>query len=216
MLRAVLFDMDGVIMDTMGRHAAAWMKAAGELGLEIDELEIYRREGEKGEISARDFIKAAGMMTTKKRVAEFLGLKERLFSSWPAAKPFSGALEIAAYVRDMEIRTALVTGSSRSEALAILPSKAHNLFDAFVFGDEVLHGKPNPEPYLKAMLALNVKPQESLVVENAPFGIQSGKSAGALVVAVKSYLPAEDLAHADHIIDDIRQLPEFLKQLKGN
>jgi len=209
--QAVLFDMDGVLLDTMSAHAQAWTRAGAELGVEIDEMEIYRREGEKGEVSARDFIKAVGMMTTRARVRTLLETKERAFAEMARApKLFPGAVEAVDACRERGLKTALVTGTSRGELTQILPAELAERFDVVICGDEVLRGKPNPEPFLAAAMSLGVKPQVCLAVENAPYGIRSAKTAGCMVIALRSTLADDDLAEADQLLDDLAALIALL------
>jgi len=209
--KAALFDLDGVILDTMGAHAEAWREAGTALNLEIDEHEIYLREGEKGEISARDFIKANGLMLTKARVRTLLETKEKLFTSL-ARRPkiFPQAVELLAACKKQGWPLALVTGTSRSEMEKIVPPEIAGMFDAAVCGDEVRHGKPNPEPYMAAASLIKLQPRDCLAVENAPYGIQSAKTAGCRVVAVRSYLTDEDLKEAHQLVDDLAELMSLL------
>jgi HAD superfamily hydrolase (TIGR01509 family) len=120
-------------------------------------------------------------------------------------------------LRGRGYRLGLVTGSARSvvdESLA--PTGYADLFDVIVTGDEVTQGKPNPEPYRLAAEGMDFPPSQCLVVENAPFGIQSAKAAGMACVALSTTLPANKLASADHIFTSARDLRTWLlSQWKG-
>ncbi len=199
---AVLFDVDGVLLDTMPQHVDAWVSAGRELGLSIDEEEVYMREGEKPAKSAKDFIKQAGLMTTRARAQALIDKKIEIFKrNARAPKAFPGALEALEKLRDAGVKLGFVTGTSRNEIDEIMPPEMLECFSASVCGDEVMHGKPNPEPYMKAMAQLGVSGKKCLVVENAPYGIQSALAAGAAVWALRSYLSDEHLSQAHRIID---------------
>ncbi len=78
-----------------------------------------------------------------------------------------------------------------------MPKSLVNLFDITVTGDEVKNGKPAPEPFLKALRKLKIEPWEAVVIENAPFGIQSAKKAGLFCIAIETSLPRKFLRKAD-------------------
>ncbi|MCZ7582942.1 MAG: HAD family phosphatase [Deltaproteobacteria bacterium] len=174
---AVIFDVDGVLIDTMGYHADAWVRAGQELGVEVDEEEVYRREGEPGLKTAKDFMRIAGMMSTKARARAFVGKKEEVYQQI-AAQPrvFPNATQLLDALEQCGMLLAFVTGTSREEIRRTLPPVFEPYFKTSVCGDEVMRGKPNPEPYMAAMRTLGTNPRETLVIENAPYGIRSGKN----------------------------------------
>jgi len=211
-IKGVLFDMDGVLIDSMPEHYRAWSMALGEAGMEVSEEEIYRREGEKGEVTARDMLKAHGIMITKKRVRHLLDRKEEIFRTSSVIRPFSNAETVVAAVASLGLPLGLVTGTSAGEMAKVLPEEIRRHFAVFVTGDQVRRGKPNPEPYLKGIFGLGIQPGQTLVVENAPYGIQSAKAAGAVCVAIRSYLSDEHLAGAHFLLDGLDELEPFLRE----
>ena len=210
-IRGVLFDMDGVLIDSMPEHYRAWSAALGELGLSIEEEEIYLREGEKGEITARDVLKREGILPTARAIREILDMKEEIFRSSSKIKPFPSAERVVAETAALGLPLGLVTGTSAGEMERVLPEPIRRYFSAFVTGDRVKYGKPSPEPYLTGILALHIQPKQALVVENAPYGIRSAVTAGATCVAIRSVLSDEHLAGAHFLLDSIDDLPAFLK-----
>ena len=92
----------------------------------------------------------------------------------------------------------------------ILPLSIRRLFDIIVTGDEVWKSKPHPEPFLKAVKMLKLDRREVVVIENAPFGIQSAKKAGLYCIALETSLPRRYLTGADIIISSFRELAHFL------
>ncbi|MCB1153913.1 HAD family phosphatase [bacterium] len=208
----VLFDVDGVLLDSMTAHVESWVRAGQELGLEIPEHEVYLREGEKSERTARDFIKAAGLMTTKKRIQMLIDKKAEIYMRLSTApRPFPGVGALLESLVNAGMLVGFVTGTSRAEIQEAMPGEFEPYFKASVCGDEVMHGKPNPEPYMAGMRILGVAPRECLVIENAPLGIQSALTAGATVWAVRSYLGDEHLPAGVHgKVDRIADLMEFV------
>ena len=209
--QAILFDMDGVLIDSMGNHAKAWTIACEESGIFVDQAEMYRREGELEERSGKDFIKSAGLMQTKARVRELVRRKDEAFSRLPAPHPFPGAVETVRELSSAGYKLGVVTGSSRTAFEQLMPKEILENISVSVCGDEIRHGKPNPEPYLKGIIALSLPSSSVVVIENAPFGIQAARAAGAYVIAVRSYLSDEDLQGAHQFVDDIRQLPALFR-----
>ena len=100
----------------------------------------------------------------------------------------------------------LVTGSPLVEVKKILPRQIVSLFRVVVAGDQVKQGKPHPESYLKAARLFNLKPEQCLVVENAPLGIESAKRAGMFCVALTTSLPREYLTQADIIVGSLHDI----------
>jgi beta-phosphoglucomutase len=206
---AVLFDMDGVLSDTMPRHFDAWRQVFQAVGIELNRTEVYLREGEAGTVSARDFLLAAGRPAGEEEVRRIVAEKEKLFKRKAEVRLFPGAEELIAELSRRELPLALVTGTSQREVERVLPPDMLGRFASVVTGDMVRQGKPHPEPYLAALDELGAEPSATVVVENAPYGIRSAKSAGAYVVAVETSLPASYLAGADLVLgslDGVRRL----------
>ncbi|MDP8212654.1 MAG: HAD family phosphatase [Candidatus Zapsychrus exili] len=113
------------------------------------------------------------------------------------------------FLKDLKkqgFKLALVTGSAHSEIKKILPERIYNLFEVIVTGSDVKNGKPHPEPYLKAIKALKIKKTQAIVIENAPFGIKSAKTAGLKCYAIETSLPKKYLKQADKIFENIKSL----------
>lgn len=206
----ILFDMDGVLVDSMGALCQAWMAACNQVGIDADETDMYLREEEQEEKSAKYFIKKAGLMLTKARVRELLRLKDEFFANLPTAKLFPGAVDVVTAFKKAGFKVGIVTGSARVDFERMMPKEIRDALTISICGDELIHGKPNPEPYLKGIMALDLPSKKVVVIENAPYGIQSAKGAGAHIIAVRSYLGKGELTGADQFVDDIRELPKLL------
>ena len=108
---------------------------------------------------------------------------------------------------------AVVTGGNKKRVEATIAEYLDGYFNAFVTIDDVSQGKPHPEPFLKGAEKLNLKPEECIVVENAPLGIKAACAAGTTVIAVKTTLTDEYLSQADYILDDFKTVEKTINQL---
>jgi beta-phosphoglucomutase len=212
--RAIIFDMDGVVLDSMPAHLRSWQQALAPLGIELTAGDLYPLEGVPTELTARMLTeKFFGQPCADAEAQSLADTKRDLFHQifQPALVPGIGPLLYG--LRGRGYRLGLVTGSARrvvEESLA--PTGIADLFDAVVTGDQVSRGKPDPEPYRTAAERLGMLPAECLAVENAPLGIQSAKAAGMGCVALETTLPAERLsaAGADHVFLGSRSLEAWL------
>jgi beta-phosphoglucomutase len=207
---AFLFDMDGVITDSMPNHFEAWRRIFEKIGISVSRNEILRREGERGMVTLESITARSGLTLPRKQLSDLLLEKEALFSSLPRPALFPGAEELITDLSRRGKKLALVTGTSLAEAQGNLPPDLFDCFHTVVSGDLVCWGKPDPEPYLRAVNALRILPREALVIENAPFGIQSAREAGLCCVALTTSLPAKNLEGADRIVGDMQELRALL------
>ncbi len=212
-LKAILFDLDGVLVDTMKYHDAAWREAIAAYGLEVSSEEIYLREGEKGANTANDLLSKAGQKPHPDTIQDLIKHKEKIFKGYPKAQFFPGASEIVKSLYHQNYLLALVTGSFLAEVKAMMTEDFLSFFKVIVTGDSVLHGKPHPEPYLTALKGLKIEPFEALVIENAPYGIRSAKAAGVTCIAVETSLSKKYLSEADLVLESLEQVGSFFREL---
>ncbi len=137
---------------------------------------------------------------------------KRGYFSFDSIHPFEGVMEMLEFLKRDGMKLALVTGSPRSLMERIVPQSALSCFSVSVTADDVKSGKPDPEPYLKALHYLDSKPEDSIVIENAPMGIRSAKSAGLVCYAIETSLPGEYLDEADLVFHDHHSLFAFLRE----
>lgn len=210
-VKAIIFDMDGVITNTMPDHYFAWKKVLQEAGVRVNFLDIYAREGQRGILSVKELFKKYKKKLTPDLAEKLLLKKEVLFKKIVKKRFITGARRFIKneYARGFDL--GLVTGTSRHEMLHMLPKEIYKLFKVTVTGNDVVKGKPHAEPYLKCIKHLGIKRSEACVIENAPFGIQSAKSAGLICVALQTSLPKRYLAKADVIVPGYKQLIKKIK-----
>ena len=208
--RAIVFDMDGVIVDSMPYHFIAWYEALRPWGVRVSCFEVYAQEGERWETTLKGLLKREKIKPTQKILSAIFSLRQKIFKRYFKRYIFHGAYELLVDLRRQGFILGLVTGSPLNEIRRILPVKLLKLFTAVVAGNQVKNGKPHPEPYLRAARLLQLSPKECLVIENAPFGIISAKRAGMAGIAVSTSLPKEYLSGADIVVSQLNQISSFI------
>ncbi len=204
--KAIIFDMDGVIIDSMPYHFLAWYETLRPYGVRVSCFDVYSKEGEKWSKTLQSLLLKAGIKPSTRLLKEIFSRRQKIFRKLFQRFIFSGAEELLASLKKQGYHLGLVTGSPRKEVNTILPHSVISKFGVIVAGDEVRKGKPDPEPYLKAASLFGLQPKDCLVVENAPLGIKSAKRAGMFCVAITTSLPKEYLKEADFIVDSLKLL----------
>ncbi|MBQ7570984.1 MAG: HAD-IA family hydrolase [Bacteroidaceae bacterium] len=189
MLKAILFDMDGVLFDSMPNHAYAWSHAMTDFGLKMEPEEVYMNEGRTGKgtiniLSNRYW----GRDATDEEVQQIYDAKSSLFNTLPEAQPMPGAMDLLNKVRAQGLMRVIVTGSATHALLDRVNAAFPGIFSSelMVTAFDVQHGKPHPEPYLMGLKKANISASEAIVVENAPLGIQAARAAGIFTIAVNT------------------------------
>ena len=197
MIKAVIFDFDGVIADTMGDNCCAWQYAFFQHGVQIEANEYYMLEG-MGRFQIADYFINKYKLNSeiKNKVAE---AKELYYKNNNTFKIYDGISQIFKLLKQKNILTAIVTGASSERIGEHLEENLKNQISALITADDVIHTKPHAEPYLKAVSKLNLKSENCLVIENAVLGIHSAKAAGCLCFALETTLKKADLKEANEI-----------------
>ena len=201
-LRAVIFDVDGVLVQSMEKHHEAYLKAFQDLGVAIRKEEVFANEGRRSREVIETLANDRNLGLSEAQLEEMNRRKQEAFFGFGPLPLYPGVPDLVAQLKDAGLLVAAVTGTNRKNVdnhLGRLTAR----FDAIVTADDVKHTKPHPEPYLAALAKLDVEAADALVVENATLGIRSAKAAGLRVVAVTSTLPAESLSQADFIVDRV-------------
>jgi beta-phosphoglucomutase len=210
-LKAILFDMDGVLVDSMKYHMKSWKQLLENEGISITERFIYEHEGAMGLDIIQNLFHKAGLSVDVDRILEIYDQQNRIFQEEYLGKVrlYPEALTLIDGLQQSGLRLGLVT-SSRMNLVERIWEDHHylNRFDTIVTADDVTRFKPNPDPYLKALEKLNQEAEGCLVVENAPAGIQSAKAAGLTCYAVASTLPPPYLQASDRIFPSLKALAD--------
>lgn len=215
-IKAVLFDCDGVIADTMGDHATAWVKAFRDHGIEVRGEWVFEYEGAPFRDVARDFFKRRGLCPDERSVEAVALDKERYFDKLHRPSLYRGIFPIFDMLQERGIPVALVTGASRLAIARTLPENVSGRFNAIVTGDDVARGKPHPDPYLRAAQLLGLGPEDCLVIENSVFGLHSVKAAGMRCIALCTTLDARYLVAANLVCSDHYELKREIEVLFSN
>lgn len=188
-LKAVLFDMDGVLFNSMPYHADAWHKVMERHGLHLSREEAYMHEGRTGAATINIvYQRQYGKDADPKMIESIYAEKSAEFATHPEPERMPGAWELLQKVKAAGLIPVLVTGSGQHSLLNRLEHSFPGMFkrERMVTAFDVKFGKPNPEPYLMGLEKAGVKANEAIVVENAPIGVQAGVAAGIFTVAVNT------------------------------
>jgi beta-phosphoglucomutase len=209
MIRGVLFDLDGVIVDTLHYHYLAWKHMFEKLGGKISEHTVLLHEGRNSREILPILMQESGVLIPADQQAQFIEEKRAYYRSIVQVQQYPGAFEAIDQLKQRGYRVALVTACALKNMQHSLNSEQQAHFDFIITGDEVSRAKPFPDSYLIAARQLQVKPVECMVVENAPLGIEAAKNAGMYCVAIETTLGREYLSSADCVLQSIRDLPSL-------
>lgn len=225
-LRAVLFDMDGIIYNSMPAHEISWQQTMREWGLKAEPNEFYHQEGKPARHTINMlFQRNLKRDATEQEIEDVYKRKTELFFENDKGALIDGIEKTIKIVQNRGLIPILVTGSGQSGLYERLHNDLPNVFteENMVTAFEVEIGKPHPEPYLMGLKkAGNLKPNQAFVLENAPLGVESAHKANILTIAVNTG-PLDDKvlldAGPDLLMDSIEdfnnKLPELLDLAKS-
>ena len=218
--KAVLFDMDGVLYNSMSNHAVAWQQSMAAFGIHMTADDAYATEGARGVDTIRMMVKKQqGRDIDEAEAQRMYDEKSRIFHEMPEAPVMPGIISLMEKIKEGGIRCGVVTGSGQRPLIQRI------LKDFGAFVDEahittaydVKRGKPYPDPYLMGLQkAGNLQPWEAMVIENAPLGIQAGAAARIFTIGVNTGpLPDQTLldAGADLLFPTMQELSDCWPQL---
>ena len=198
--KAVLFDMDGVIYDSMGNHAVSWHDSMEDYGLEMPYEAAYQYEGMRGVETIKTLARQQwNEELSDEKAQEMYAHKSAAFAERVKTHPalvMPGIKELMQQIKADGLKICVVTGSGQHTLLDKLLSDFKGLLqeDLIVTAFDVTHGKPHPEPYQTGMRKCGVQPWETIVVENAPLGVRAAVAAQCFTIAVNTGpLPDESL-----------------------
>lgn len=214
-MRAVIFDLDGVLVDSMPSHSLSWVQAFQKVaGIKIERRLLYVLEGMRGaELVERVFSENGTDMSLAHKVIEE---KDRIFKKMERPQPFGGVKEM---IQDLSCAKAVVSGSNKHDVESFLDDIAgKENFDAVITADDVKRGKPDPLAFTAALDKLKLRASQAVVVENAPLGAKAAANAGipCYVVLNSTPLSRSDFAgiiEPERILEKTSSLKGLLEKL---
>lgn len=190
--KAVLFDMDGVIYDSMPNHSVSWHDSMKDFGLEMPYEGAYQYEGMRGVETIKTLARAQwNRELSDEEAKKMYAHKAEVFANQCKLTPaqiMPGIKTLMQHIKSNGWKICVVTGSAQHALLDKLLIDFEGLLceELIVTAFDVKHGKPNPEPYLIGMQKCGVEPWETMVVENAPLGVRAAVAARCFTIAVNT------------------------------
>ncbi len=207
MIRAVIFDMDGVIVDSEPAHIEAEKRILREHGVEVSTEELREYTGTTAEFEFGDLIRKYQLRTT---VDKLFGEKERaLFELLEKETlPMKGVVGLIRSLKKHGFRLGIASSGHKKLVYYYLKKlEIENLFDSVVCAEDIVHSKPHPEIFLKAAEWLNAEPGDCVVIEDSKLGAEAAKRAGMKCIGYKNPNSGDqDLSQADMIVTDFTEL----------
>lgn len=218
-MKHYFFDMDGVLFDSMSKHAQAWEEVMSRHGLNFSARDCYINEGRTGHDVIHEAITTIEHREpTFEEVAAIYDEKKEAFRKKGPIQPVPGIVDVLSYLQSQKADIWIVTGSGQQTLFNELNNMFPGVFtrDHMVTALDVVHGKPNPEPYIKAWEKSGGEKADCMVIENAPLGIRSAKGAGLFTVGVNTGVLTNEDLYAEHADMVFNNMFELLRWLQGN
>jgi beta-phosphoglucomutase len=211
-MKAILFDFDGVLVQSMEDHFQGWRKALEKFGIDMNPEELYVMEGQGVKAVAHELTRKYNLPIES--TSELIKDKQDYYNKIKKIRFYPNLLEVLNWATEKNLKMGVVTGGTRDRVYETIQNFGlDSFFSAIVTSDDVSETKPSPQPYLLAASLLDTEPKDCIVIENAPLGIQSGKSAGMQVIGLTTTLNSHHLKEADVVVGDFRELLAALKRL---
>lgn len=215
--QAIIFDLDGTLIDNNAYHIEAFRVFYNKIGKPFT-IEEYKQHI-NGRVNREIFNYVFNTTLSPEKIEEYTNEKESLYRELYAShiKPITGLIEFLNELEAAKVPKAVATSGIEPNIKFMfehVPIK--NYFFSVIDSTQITHGKPHPEIFLKAAISVNAIPSECVAFEDSLAGIQSAKAAGMKVVALTTTHTADDLKDADLIIKDYTQISLLkLRQLKS-
>ncbi|MBA2682675.1 MAG: HAD family phosphatase [Ktedonobacteraceae bacterium] len=204
-IRAIIWDLDGVIIDSAEEHRLSWYRMALSEGLPFSDEQFYATFGMRND----KIIPMLWGPMSEERVKELADRKEMYFREFVKEKvgPLPGAIELLTKLRDAGYKQALAS-STPTKNIEVISEKLHlqRYLSALISGEMVPHGKPAPDVFLKAAAELGMEPRYCLVIEDAVAGVEAAHAGGMRCIAVAGERDLPGLRAAELMVKDLTQV----------
>lgn len=215
MLKAVIFDLDGVIVNTVPVHFKAWKKMFGEYGIKFG-FDDYKRKVDG--IPRMDGARAILKDLNKEELEEAARKKQSYFLKFLKKNKIQihkTTIKLIDDLKEIGVKVAVISSSKNCKYI-LDKIKLTKKLDVIITGNDITKGKPDPQVFLLASRKSKVKPQSCIVFEDAVLGVEAAKRAGMFCVGIDRYGDRERLKKADIVIKDagevtVKELQDFLK-----
>lgn len=210
--KAVLFDYDGVLADTMQDMYTAWSFALNVYKkVKLSKTFFFLLEGMPAQGMSEKLVNKYNI--DKGIINDIIKQKDDYYFKNNKFKINGKTMRIVNYLKQRGVLTAIVSGAPRRRIYKMISPSILSKFDSVVTSDDVRRGKPDPESFLKAVKKLKVRKKNTIVIENAPLGVESAKKAGIYCIAVESTLQKKYLLKADKVLKDFDDVLVYFKQI---
>lgn len=212
-MKAIFFDMDGVLIDSENFYMTGtydWIKKKGFKGSFFEVLKLI------GTDMTGTYNLLYKMLNGRYTIDEIKQMNTKYFKEHPICYKdimFDKSEDFLSFLKENNVKTALCSSSDKKLIKKVLiDCKIEKYFDIVISAEDVKNVKPNPEIYLKAKDALNIKTEDIFVIEDSTMGIEAGKRAGFKVIAIKDERFNQDQSKADICLKDFLEIKNFLKK----
>ena len=203
-MKAVIFDWDGVVIDSSAQHERAWEILAKEISKPLPDGHFLLGFGKKNQVIIPEIL---GWATDPTTITSLSNRKEEIYRELVQASGIHvlpGARELLAALLEAGIPRSIGSSTPRANLDAIFAATGLDaFFDAIACGDDVTHGKPAPDIFLLAAQRLHIPPADCLVIEDAHVGLEAARRAGMATLAVATTNPLADLQYADAAVESL-------------
>jgi len=214
-MKAFIFDMDGVIIDSQPIHFEVDAMVLKDFGVEIDQKELEQYAGMANEDIWSSLKEKYHLKQTLPEIIEYLLSKKAQSFKETNREPIDGVIDLIHKLDEMNIPMALASSSARVLIDTVLEKyKIRDYFSYIISGDEVRKSKPEPDIYLTAAQKINVDPKDCVVLEDTKNGVIAAKTAGMKCIGFRNpNSGAQDLSKADVIVESIREVIEMINDM---